>query len=234
MAIRWTLPYSETHVVEVVSTTVDDGDFRVPALGSDPDHALRSLHRRIHPADLTWLHQTHGTEVVRVTRPGEWAGAHADAVVTSAVDCPIAVTTADCAPVVLVASTGVGVIHAGWKGALGGVIEAAAAELRRDGGVPLASLLGPCIGTEHYEFGENDLAEIARRYGPGVVGRTKSGAPALRMDALIGAACEASGWPAPDATACTSGGDFFSHRVRGDLGRQTTVAWLRPRDTLVT
>lgn len=218
-------------VAEIVSTNRDDGDFRVPVLGDPPTGELLERHRRVHPEPITWLRQVHGAEVVRVTTPGEHAGAQADAVVTSALGCPIAVTTADCAPVVLVSSSGIAVIHAGWKGALSGIVEASARLLLDAGGAPEMSILGPCISASQYEFGHADLDELAAAYGPAVTGTTTEGDPALDMEALIGSACSRAGWPAPHASACTSDPSFFSHRVRADPGRQTTVAWLRKRNT---
>ncbi len=225
----WTIPI-EGCVVQVRSTTVVDGDFAIPQLSEAGDARaeveVEGWRRAIVDRSWTWLRQVHGTDVVRVTAPGQHAGATADGAITTMLDAPIAVTTADCSPVVLVSTSGVAVVHAGWRGALGGIVETAATGLRRAGGEPVAALLGPCISASQYEFGVADLAKVAAVYGDEVRSTTNDGAPALDMAAVIGAACRAAGWPAPSATACTSDTRFFSHRVRGDLGRQTTVAWL--------
>ena len=230
MTVRWTIPCNDEFVVEVVSTSRDDGDFAVPAVGTQPDKAFFERRSQIHPSPWTWLHQVHGTAVVHVASSGEGAGSKADAALTVVPDCPIAVNTADCAPVVLISTKGVAVVHAGWKGALAGVIEAAGEQLLSYGGKPVTAVVGPCISAEQYEFGDADLARIRAVYGPAIEAVTAAGTPGLDMSVVVGAACEAAGWLAPAPVACTSDENFFSHRTRGDGGRQTTVAWLRTRN----
>lgn len=211
-------------VVSIVSTTTEQGDFAV----SGPQEDLITRRRAVVDLPWTWLRQVHGNDVVVVERPGAGAGETADAVVTDVPGAAIAVTTADCSPVVLVGSTAVGVAHAGWKGLLAGVIEATASALGDLGARPVATVLGPCIQPAAYEFGADDLAAMVDRFGPSVEGTTVSSTPALDMANAVAAACVESGWPAPPRPACTSDGDFFSHRTRGDAGRQTTVAWITP------
>jgi copper oxidase (laccase) domain-containing protein len=165
--------------------------------------------------------------VVEVTEPGGGAGRAADAAVTRTPGCVLAVTTADCAPLVLVAEAGVGVVHAGWRGAEAGVIGAAAERLRRLGaGAPVAAWLGPCIGPASYEFGDEPLERLVDRFGTTVAARTAAGRPALDLRAVVRAACREAGWPVPSDPACTSDPRWFSHRVRRDTARQATVAWL--------
>jgi polyphenol oxidase len=216
----WALPAGRAVVRSSVAV---DGDFCVDA---GPDDLARRR-SELHPAPWTWLRQTHGSEVVTVTRPGRHAGRRADAAVTVTAGCPLAVTTADCAALVLVATSGVGVVHAGWRGAGAGIVERTAEALSAaGGGAPVASWLAPCISPSAYAFGPEPLAELVARYGPTVAGRTAAGDPALDLRAVVRAACEAVGWPPPAEPACTSHPGFFSHRTRGDTGRQATVAWL--------
>lgn len=197
-----------------LATTVPPGDL-------DPRrHAL-------HPAPWTWLRQQHGAEVVVVTRPGEHAGAAADAAVTTVPDAPIAVVTADCAPVLLEGDGAVAVVHAGWRGLVAGVVEAAVQTMVELGHPPIAARLGPCIRARCYEFGGADLAEVASRYGPSVVATTAWGTPALDVAAAVRAACSWSDVPLADAGTCTACSPVhWSHRARGDRGRQALVAWL--------
>jgi YfiH family protein len=207
---------------EIRSTGVANGDFQVDL---DPT-VLEQRRRAVCAGDWTWLRQVHGTDVVVVKRPGDRAGEVADGAIVSLLDAPIAVTTADCAPVVLVGSTAVAVVHAGWRGAEAGIIQRAIAALRAAGSEPLATILGPCIGPAHYEFGAVDLDRLADQFGESVRSRTIDGSCALDMAAVVRRACQLSGWPIPDPAPCTSSEAFFSHRTRGDRGRQTTVAWL--------
>ncbi len=208
--------------VRVISTEVSDGDFAVARAA----HEREQVRRQTLDLPWTWLNQVHGVEVVEVTRPGEHAGAVADGALTFAVGCPIAVTTADCSPVVLTTTDGVAVVHAGWKGALAGVVGAAAEQLLANGGKPDAAWLGPCIAAESYQFGPGDLQLMEQRFGPGVVSETARQEPALDMFEVIKSACLEAGWPAPEINADTAGPNFFSHRARNDKGRQTTVAYI--------
>ncbi len=236
MSIRWSIPCSDSVVAEIVSTSRVDGSFRVPVHGeaAAPELVVArqtlATNQGIAPGPWTWFRQVHGNTVHEVSEAGEFAGAEADGALTTTFDCPLAINTADCAPVVLVSTRGVAVVHAGWRGAKAGIIEVAGARLLRDGGEPVAALLGPCIGPGSYEFSEADLMDLVDQYGESVASSTTAGRPALDMAALVGAACSNAGWERPSPSACTSDGNYFSHRIRGDIGRQTTVAWLRAAD----
>lgn len=106
---------------------------------------------------LIGVHQVHSPKAVFVS--GLWAGErpHADALVTTTPGLAISVLTADCAPILL-ADAQAGVIaaaHAGWKGALGGVIEATVRLMRENGASAgrIAAAIGPCIHQTSYEVG---------------------------------------------------------------------------------
>lgn len=175
----------------------------------------------------TWLRQVHGARTVLVTEPGQFAGAQADAALTNRPGCPVAVSVADCAPVILVAAEGVAAVHAGWRGLVGGIVEAAASQLRAVAGPPVATLLGPCISPAAYEFGPDVLDEAARLLGEDVRGTTAWDTPGLDVPAAVAVVCERAGWPVPaGASVCTSDTAYFSHRTRADLGRQAAVAWI--------
>lgn len=217
---QWRVPSGR---VEARATTAAAGDFRVDG---DPV-ALAERRGSLRPGPWTWLRQVHGADVVEVARPGDRAGAPADGAATVTPGCPLAVTTADCAPLVLVAEAGVAVVHAGWRGAEAGVVARAVEVLDRLGaGKPVASWLGPCIGPDRYEFGGAELQRLAERFGEEVVARTDWDTPALDLRAVVRAACRRSGWPVPDDPPCTTDLRWFSHRERADSGRQVTVAWL--------
>ena len=89
------------------------------------------------------------------------------------------------------------------------------------------ALLGPCIRPGCYEFGADDLAQVARRLGDGVRGTTATGAPALDVPAAVRAALGRVGVVEVDdvgiCTACSP--VHFSHRARRELGRQALVVW---------
>jgi len=109
-------------------------------------------------AHLCTLRQVHGREVVFVTKP--WrsdARPQADAMVTKSRGIALGVLTADCAPVLFsdpIAHV-VGAAHAGWQGALRGVVEATVEAMTRLGAQPKAirAAVGPAIGQPSYEVG---------------------------------------------------------------------------------
>jgi YfiH family protein len=109
------------------------------------------------PARLLSLHQLHSAEVVVAGREGWVERPRADAAVTDVPGMALGVLTADCAPVLLAdADAGVvGAAHAGWRGALDGVLEATVAAMRRLGARPerMRAAVGPTISQRSYEVG---------------------------------------------------------------------------------
>ena len=188
------------------------------------------LRRTVTEGAWTRLHQQHGSEVVVVAAPGDGDGAAADAAVTAAPGAILSVRTADCAPVALVAREGVvAAVHAGWRGIAAGVIEAAAAAVRRLGGEELSAFVGPCIHAECYEFGRGSLTDLAGRLGPGVIGRTAWGTPAFDIPAAVRGALDRCGIgkliEADHCTACEAG-SWYSHRARGEPQRHVLATWI--------
>lgn len=129
---------------------------------ADSHHAVLENRARVaralgvDPSSLLGLTQVHGTEVAVVT--ASWApsaGPTADAAVTDRRNIALAIVTADCAPV-LFADAGAGVIgaaHAGWRGAVAGVLEATLSAMIRLGAHAdhVAAAIGPCIRQPSYE-----------------------------------------------------------------------------------
>lgn len=190
--------------------------------------ALDERRRAVVDAPWVWLRQVHGARVVVADAPGHQAGAEADAIVTTAVDAPIAVGVADCAPVLLAADGVIGVAHAGWRGLVAGVIEATVETMRDLGATDVSAVLGACIRSAAYEFGDEDLALVADCYGPAVRGTTAAGTPALDVPAAVRAALAGVEVPLADVIGgCTAAeaDRRWSHRARNDRQRQTLVAW---------
>jgi len=196
--------------------------------GDSPDN-VRENRRRVAATfalaepDLLTLYQIHSTEVLTVgaerwTSPG---APKADGLVTDRPGVVLGVMAADCAPVLLAdRSAGViGAAHAGWKGALGGVVQATIAAMEKLGArrEQVRAVVGPCIGPASYEVGPEFPAPFlvqdeanktffrpARRAGhfmfdlPGYL---------CRRIAAAGVVVEATGH---DTLAATN--DFFSYR----------------------
>jgi hypothetical protein len=186
--------------------------------------------RRKAVVDLPWtvLRQVHGARVVTVDQAGGAAGEPADAAVTAGRGAPLAVLTADCAPVVLSSPEGmIGVAHAGWKGLRAGVIEATVQSMRRMGATRVQAVLGPCIHPCCYSFGAEDLMEIESRLGRHLRASDRDGGPALDLPAGVRAALHAAGatlvGEASTCTGCSEG--LWSWRSDRTARRQATVAW---------
>ena len=182
------------------------------------------------PRPWTWLRQVHGADVVTVTAAGEHAGEPADAAVTSVPGATLVVRTADCAPVALLSESVVGLAHAGWRGLVGGVVERTVEVMRSAGAGPITARIGPCVAPDAYEFGSEELAAVADRYGDRVRGSTERGAPALDLAAGVAAALERSGVALdgglPPPCTANLADTYFSHRARAEPGRQASFVWL--------
>lgn len=171
----------------------------------------------------------HGATVAVVTEPGGCAGQEADAAVTAVPGAVLSVQTADCAPLLLRGEGAVGVVHAGWRGLVAGVIEATAAAMGALGSPPVSATLGPCIRPRCYEFGEPELTLVADAYGSAVRSVTARGTPALDLAAGVGEALARLDVGLDDVGTCTACSPrHFSHRARADRGRQVLAAWLVP------
>jgi len=114
---------------------------------------------------LCTTYQCHSADCLTVTEP--WphqAAPKADAMVTNQPGVVLGVLTADCVPVILAdpEASVIGAAHAGWKGALGGVVEAVVDAMTglgaRRGNITAA--IGPCIGHKSYEVGAEFRAEF--------------------------------------------------------------------------
>lgn len=115
--------------------------------------ARRAALRQHLPADPFWLTQVHGQRCVPAE--GGVAGTEADASFARSPGRVCAVLTADCLPILFCDESGsvVAAAHAGWRGLLGGVIEATVAGMA----VPAERVLawfGPAIGPAAFEVGE--------------------------------------------------------------------------------
>ncbi|HTQ12249.1 MAG TPA: peptidoglycan editing factor PgeF [Rhizomicrobium sp.] len=111
-------------------------------------------------AHLVNLHQAHGAKAVTVTASWELGrGPEADAMATKVPGIALGILTADCAPVLLHDPQAgvIGAAHAGWKGALAGVIDSALEAMQSLGAVRerVAAAVGPCISQASYEVDDD-------------------------------------------------------------------------------
>ncbi|HUP74096.1 MAG TPA: polyphenol oxidase family protein [Acidimicrobiales bacterium] len=214
-------------VVHAAFSLRQDGDF---ALDPEGDFVVGPAPPGVGPSGAyTWLRQVHGATVVIVDAPGEQCGAPADAAVTSCMDAPLTIRTADCAPIAIYSSNGVlGAVHAGWHGLVVGVVAECADAMRALGALDLRAIVGPCIHAECYEFGRDDLASVIAVVGDRAVGVTRDGAVAMDLPAAVASALQRAGVEVADridqCTACCSQ-EYFSHRARAERERHVMVLW---------
>lgn len=197
------------------------------------------------PADrLLTLYQVHSPDVVIVEAPWAFEAApRADAAVTAQPGLALGVLAADCVPVLFADPTArvIGAAHAGWRGALAGVLEATLGAMERLGARPesVRAAIGPSIQVESYEVG-NDFkgAFLARDAGAAAFFRAptgKGGKPHFDLPAYVRARLGRSGvretdWIARDTYANEE--TLFSfrratHRGEPDYGRNLSAIALR-------
>lgn len=115
-------------------------------------------HLAVRPEHMLSVEQVHGADVYYVDDGTPlWSLSNrpeADALVSTRADIAISVSTADCAPVLLSSFDGqvVGAAHAGWRGAVGGVLEATVQTMKEHGATAIKAVIGPCIGPDSYEI----------------------------------------------------------------------------------
>ena len=134
----------------------DDDKVKVTENRARIQHALGAKH-------LISLRQVHSDRVV-IAEDATSGDVEADGLVTTVPGLAISALSADCGPV-LMADTKAGVIgacHAGWRGALSGIVESTVATMCELGATPdnITAVLGPCIGPDNYEVGEDFKAEF--------------------------------------------------------------------------
>jgi YfiH family protein len=134
-------------------------------LGSDDDKARVHENRRRAMAEIGFdesalrtVYQIHSADVVTVIdKSDDTRAIRADAMVSAQPGIVLGVLAADCAPILLADCENqvVGAAHAGWRGAVSGVIEATIAAMGSLGAEPsrIIAVIGPCIGQDSYEVG---------------------------------------------------------------------------------
>lgn len=201
-------------------------DLMATALGVEADRLVSAF-------------QIHSPQVIVATEP--WPAAlrpHADGIVTRARGLAIGVTTADCGPVLLAEPQAgvIGAAHAGWRGALAGIIEATVTAMQGLGAArgQIRAALGPMIRQRHYEVG----ADLIERFAAEDPAAKPFFAPAVRpghamfdLAGYVGVRLRRAGIEqVEDLDACTYGDPelFFSyrrasHRGDADYGRHVNA-----------
>ena len=203
-------------------------------LGSDDDRdAIFENRRRVVEAvkpgaTLATVHQVHSAIAVVAEAFPDDARPHADALVTDRPDLLIGVLTADCVPILFADAQGgvIGAAHAGWKGAIGGVVAATVEAMEGLGAdrSRISAAIGPCIGRASYEVDDAFLSRFCaddpanERFF--LAGR-RDGHHQFDIKAYVVARLAAAGVPRIEALDLDTYADadrFFSYRRATHLG----------------
>ncbi len=202
-------------------------------LGSaDEAAAVRENRRRAAAAlgatSLVTAYQVHSAEVAVAAGPWDGEPPRADGLVATRPGVLLGALAADCAPVLIadVEGRAVAAVHAGWRGALGGVIAAAVQRLVEAGAARdrLAAAVGPCIGPASYEVGlEFEAAfaaadaAFARFFAPAAAPEKRLfDLPGFVLGRLAAAGVRRCAWTGHDT--CAEADDFFSNRRAAKRG----------------
>lgn len=198
----------------------------------------------VSPLNLLSLHQVHSADALVVRQPFPLSERpRADALVTDRPGLALGVLSADCGPVLYADSQAgvIGAAHAGWKGALTGILESTIAAMEQLGARRgrIVAVLGPSIGPENYEVGPEFVARFTTADPANEIYFRPSARPGhslfdlnrYTLDRLTRAGVNAG------ATGhCTYADEagFFSyrratHRGEGDYGRQISSIVLEDR-----
>lgn len=190
---------------------------------------------------LTMAEQVHGTSVRAISGAGVGMGAFAregtpppvpaaDALITAEPDVPLMLCYADCVPVVLVATgpvRGVAVVHAGWRGALGGIVADAARRLCEHTRIEPAEMLayvGPHIGPCHYEVDAERLSQFTNAFGTIAAAQGRLDLGAVVSQSLNGVGVPLSSVCRAEVCTAERTDAFYSYRAEGLTGRHGALA----------
>jgi hypothetical protein len=192
-------------------------------------------------ARLVTVHQVHSADALYATGP--WpddARPKADAMVTDRPGLALGILTADCTPVLLADRQAgvIGAAHAGWRGALAGVIESTVELMERHGAdrTRIVAAIGPVIARKSYEVDEAFLRRFAeadpnndRFFSPG-----REGHHQFDLEAYVLSRLAAAGVTRAEALGLDTYSEperFYSfrratHRGEPDYGRQISLVAL--------
>ncbi len=206
--------------------------------GAIAENRARATAAVLPGAALVTVHQVHSADVATIATPfADDARPRVDALVTDRPGLLLGVLTADCGPILL-ADTEAGVVgaaHAGWKGALGGVLGATVAAMAALGAdrARIAAAIGPCIARASYEvdaaFRDRFLRDDEGHERFFLAGR--AGHAQFDLEGFIAARLAAEGIGRIDAPGLDTYADearFFSyrratHRDEPGYGRQISL-----------
>jgi YfiH family protein len=210
-------------------------------VGDDPAAvaANRARLQAVVPGRPAWIAQVHGADVVDAASVGAGQPVRTgDASIATAPGIVCAILTADCLPVLFADRAGkvVGAAHAGWRGLAGGVLGQTVAAMRAQGSDEITAWMGPAIGPQAFEVGQDVFDSFAAAL-PGVdVGFAFAARPGHSGKFLADIFALARLMLARDGVTSVAGGThctatevdrFYSYRRDGVTGRQASLIWIK-------
>lgn len=257
-ALGW--PALDALGVDAVVTTRDGGVSTGPYeslnlalhVGDDPAAVIENRRRAATALgadldDLVFAAQVHGRSAVLVTEADRGRGAYrmtdaipdADALVTNQRGVVLAILVADCVPIVLFdPSAGVlATVHAGWRGTVAGVTDAALDVMASLGAQPAGVVagIGPAVSPRTYQVGDRVARAVRARFGDEADALLVADGPGhwrLDLPEANRRSLQAAGVPVEAISLATvgtgAGGPFFSDRAARPCGRFALLARLPP------
>ena len=216
-------------------TTTEHGLNTATHVGDNPDHVLRNriILRSKLPVEPVWLNQVHGSTVIDAAQVNGIPDADAGMTTGRRIVC--VVQTADCLPVLFCDKAGrtVAAAHAGWRGLAAGILEHTVQKMRSSGADAILAWMGPAIGPDHFEVGEDVLdAFESRGFRVQEAFRSRAGQPGKYLADIYALAREALGKVGVNQVSgggfCTVADfrRFYSFRRDGVTGRMASLIWL--------
>jgi YfiH family protein len=193
-------------------------------LSGDDKDAVAENRARIRTAlgadYLVSLKQVHSDRVI-IAKDKPVSDEESDGIVTNVPGLALGILTADCGPVLLLDQDAgiIGACHAGWRGALAGIVENTIAAMCELGASPsqMSAVLGPCIGPDSYEVGDDfksEFLDISADYDQffvhGASNKPYFNLPAFILSRLKACDVAVSAWTGQDTYAETDA--YFSYR----------------------
>jgi purine-nucleoside/S-methyl-5'-thioadenosine phosphorylase / adenosine deaminase len=222
-------------------------------VGDTPALVIENRQRAAHAFgvqldDLIFAEQIHGTLATTVDRSDRGRGARSmddavpasDILVTSDPGCVLVMLVADCVPMALIDPKArvLAVVHAGWRGTAGRVVQHALNAMSRHGASPsdVVAYLGPAVHPDHYQVDDVVRDGLARAVSPeslrpDVAIPDGDGHWRVDLNAANRQQLELAGVPeanVSDAGLTTADDDFFSDRAARPCGRFGLLAQLSP------
>ncbi len=195
---------------------------------------------------LVSAYQVHSNRAALIDDPAVFAqsgaGREVDALVTRTPGLAVSALSADCAPILMAdgAAGVVGAVHAGWRGALDGVLEAGLDAMRHAGAAreAIVAAVGPCIGQAAYEVGPEFVARFVDADGSNISYFRPGAGDRAHFDlkAYVAERLRRAGVLRVDVMTpctCTDEASYFSNRRRtlrgeSDYGRNIAAIMLAP------